>query len=82
MSKTIVGGGTKKILYALRTAQRIGVLNSAKALSSKNACKACGLGMGGQAGGMVNELGEYPAVCNKSVQARRPTSSRRSRKRC
>ena len=69
MSKTIVGGGTKKILYALRTAQRIGVLNSAKALSSKNACKACGLGMGGQAGGMVNELGEYPAVCNKSVQA-------------
>lgn len=25
--------------------------------------------MGGQSGGMVNELGEFPSVCNKSVQA-------------
>ena len=25
--------------------------------------------MGGQKGGMVNELGEFPSVCNKSVQA-------------
>jgi molybdopterin-dependent oxidoreductase alpha subunit len=64
-----VGGGTKKILYALRTAQRMGLKNSAKALTSKNACKACALGMGGQAGGMTNELGEFPAVCNKSIQA-------------
>jgi molybdopterin-dependent oxidoreductase alpha subunit len=64
-----VGGGTKKILYALRTAQRIGLKNSAKALTSKNACKACALGMGGQAGGMTDELGEFPAVCNKSIQA-------------
>lgn len=64
-----VGGGTKKILYLLRTAQRIGVRRAGKALTSHNACKACGLGMGGQRGGMVNELGEFPAVCNKSVQA-------------
>jgi molybdopterin-dependent oxidoreductase alpha subunit len=69
VSNTTVGGGTKKILYALRTAQRIGLKNSAKALTSKNACKACALGMGGQAGGMTNELGEFPAVCNKSIQA-------------
>ncbi|HKX79825.1 MAG TPA: FdhF/YdeP family oxidoreductase [Novosphingobium sp.] len=69
MSTTTVGGGTKKILYALRTATRMGVKNSAKALTSKNACKACALGMGGQAGGMTNELGEFPAVCNKSIQA-------------
>ncbi len=66
---TQVGGGVKKILYALRTIQRIGLLDSRKALSAKNACKACGLGMGGQAGGMTNELGEFPAVCNKSIQA-------------
>lgn len=64
-----VGGGMKKVLYALATARRMGIRNSAKALTSKNACKACALGMGGQAGGMVNELGEYPSVCNKSVQA-------------
>lgn len=69
MNKPIIGGGTKKILYALATARRMGLKNSAKALTSKNACKACALGMGGQAGGMVNELGEFPAVCNKSIQA-------------
>jgi molybdopterin-dependent oxidoreductase alpha subunit len=69
VSSITVGGGTKKILYALRTTVRMGVKNSAKALTSKNACKACALGMGGQAGGMTNELGEFPSVCNKSIQA-------------
>ncbi len=65
----IVGGGAKKILYTLNTVRRIGLLKSAKALSANNACKACGLGMGGQRGGMTNENGEFPSVCNKSVQA-------------
>ena len=66
---TITGGGTKKVLYTLATLKRIGLAKSAKALTAKNACKACGLGMGGQMGGMTNELGEFPSVCNKSVQA-------------
>lgn len=65
----IVGGGAKKVLYTLNTVRRMGLANSAKALGSKNACKACGLGMGGQQGGMTNEAGEFPSVCNKSVQA-------------
>src|SRR5262249_20388900 len=64
-----VGGGAKKVLYALETARKAGLVRTAKALTSKNACKACGLGMGGQKGGMTNEAGEFPAVCNKSVQA-------------
>lgn len=64
-----VGGGMKKVLYTLATARRIGLLDAAKALGAKNACKACGLGMGGQRGGMTDELGEFPSVCNKSVQA-------------
>ena len=64
-----VGGGPKKVLYTLGTVARIGLKNSAKALTANNTCKACGLGMGGQKGGMTNELGEYPAVCNKSIQA-------------
>ncbi len=68
-SKNIVGGGVKKVLYTLNTVRRIGVLSSAKALTSNNACKACGLGMGGQLGGMTNESGEFPSVCNKSIQA-------------
>lgn len=67
--KNIVGGGPKKVLYTLKTVQRIGLKNSAKALTAKNTCKACGLGMGGQRGGMTNELGEFPSVCNKSIQA-------------
>lgn len=67
--KPVVGGGASKILYALKTAKKMGLKNSAKALSSNNTCKACALGMGGQLGGMTNELGEYPAVCNKSIQA-------------
>jgi molybdopterin-dependent oxidoreductase alpha subunit len=65
----IVGGGAKKVLYTLETLRRIGVGKAAKALTSKNACKACAYGMGGQKGGMTNELGEFPSVCNKSVQA-------------
>ncbi len=65
----IVGGGAKKILYTLNTVRRIGLLQSAKALTANNACKACGLGMGGQRGGMTNEKDEFPSVCNKSVQA-------------
>ncbi|MGV8855434.1 MAG: FdhF/YdeP family oxidoreductase [Devosia sp.] len=65
----IVGGGPKKVLYTLATIGRMGVGKAAKALTAKNACKACAYGMGGQRGGMTNELGEFPSVCNKSVQA-------------
>ena len=68
-SAPLVGGGIKKVLYTLQVAQAAGWRPTAKALSANNACKACGLGMGGQRGGMTNELGEFPAVCNKSVQA-------------
>jgi molybdopterin-dependent oxidoreductase alpha subunit len=38
-------------------------------MTSRNACKTCALGMGGQAGGMRNELGHWPEVCKKSLQA-------------
>lgn len=65
----IVGGGARKVLYTLDTIRRMGVARAAKALTSKNTCKACAYGMGGQMGGMTNELGEFPSVCNKSVQA-------------
>ena len=38
-------------------------------MRSRNTCKTCALGMGGQSGGMVNESGHFPEVCKKSVQA-------------
>lgn len=65
----IVGGGPKKVLYTLATIARMGVGKAGKALTAKNTCKACAYGMGGQRGGMTNELDEFPSACNKSVQA-------------
>src|SRR6186997_2863417 len=63
------GGGWKAISYTLRTARQVGWLKLWRAMRSKNACKTCALGMGGQRGGMVNELGHFPEVCKKSLQA-------------
>jgi molybdopterin-dependent oxidoreductase alpha subunit len=40
-----------------------------RGLRSKNSCRTCALGMGGQRGGMVNESGHFPEVCKKSMQA-------------
>ena len=63
------GGGWKAIFYSLRLAQRVGWWNMWKAMRSKNTCKTCAVGMGGQLGGMVNEGGHFPEVCKKSFQA-------------
>jgi molybdopterin-dependent oxidoreductase alpha subunit len=64
------GGGWPAVRYALRMAgQAGGVLEFYRALRSRNACKTCALGMGGQRGGMVNEVGGFPEVCKKSMQA-------------
>ncbi|MBW3540631.1 MAG: histidine kinase, partial [Planctomycetes bacterium] len=63
------GGGWKAIVYSLRLARRVGWRTMWRALRSKNACKTCAVGMGGQLGGMVNEGGHFPEVCKKSLQA-------------
>jgi molybdopterin-dependent oxidoreductase alpha subunit len=63
------GGGWAAVLYTLRMAWRVGPWQLWKAMRSKNACKTCALGMGGQAGGMRNEAGHWPEVCKKSLQA-------------
>jgi molybdopterin-dependent oxidoreductase alpha subunit len=63
------GGGWKAIGYTLTLANRVGWWRMWKALRSKNTCKTCAVGMGGQLGGMVNEGGHFPEVCKKSVQA-------------
>jgi molybdopterin-dependent oxidoreductase alpha subunit len=62
-------GGLSSIKYALNVGKATGYKNLHLALSSKNTCKTCALGMGGQSGGMRNEAGEYPEVCKKSFQA-------------
>ncbi|MCG8406015.1 MAG: FdhF/YdeP family oxidoreductase [Phycisphaerales bacterium] len=63
------GGGWPAVKYALDIADRVGWLRLWRTLRSKNACKTCALGMGGQRGGMRNEQGRWPEVCKKSLQA-------------
>lgn len=64
------GGGLPAIWYTFRKAREVGGFRKLyRRLRSRNACKTCALGMGGQAGGMVNEAGHFPEVCKKSIQA-------------
>jgi len=62
-------GGWKSINYSLRVAGEVGVNNFVQSIRSKNTCKVCAYGMGGQRGGMVNEFGEGLEICKKSIQA-------------
>lgn len=64
------GGGLAALFYVLKKSREAGGLfKMYRRLSSRNTCKTCAFGMGGQAGGMVNEAGHFPEVCKKSVQA-------------
>ena len=65
---TIIGG-FNNIQYSLKAASKTGYGKMLKAIFSRNACKTCAYGMGGQKGGMINELGEFPQVCKKAFQA-------------
>jgi len=68
--KVDAGGGWPAIRYTFRKARQAGgFLATTRKLLSKNSCKTCAFGMGGQAGGMRNERGRFPEVCKKSVQA-------------
>ncbi len=63
-------GGWGAIRYSLKMARRAGGFwPMMRALASRNNCKSCALGMGGQNGGMRDEQGHFPAVCNKSFMA-------------
>ena len=62
-------GGFAAMKYVFAKGRSVGTVALYKRLRSKNACKTCALGMGGQQGGMVNEAGHFPEVCKKSVQA-------------
>ena len=64
-----IGGGWPSIRYALRVAREVGAARLLRTVFSRNACKTCGLGMGGQAGGMRDEAGHFPSICKKSLQA-------------
>lgn len=63
------GGGLAALRYVFDKGREVGLFDLYRRLRSKNTCKTCALGMGGQNGGMVNEAGHFPEVCKKSVQA-------------
>src|SRR2546428_8782025 len=64
------GGGLAAVAYVLRKGREAGgLLRLYRRLRSRNACKTCGMGMGGQLGGMTNEARHFPEVCKKSGQA-------------
>lgn len=68
--KVSSGGGFRAILYTLKKGREAGgVWKLFKAMRTRNSCKTCAVGMGGQKGGMVNELGHSFEVCKKSMQA-------------
>lgn len=70
MKKVKSGGGWPAIWYTFQKAKEVGGIRKLwAAMRTKNACKTCALGMGGQRGGMVNEEGSFPEVCKKSLQA-------------
>jgi hypothetical protein len=64
------GGGLAALRYSLAKGREAGgVAAVTKRLATRNTCKTCAVGMGGQQGGMRNEAGTFPEVCKKSVQA-------------
>ncbi|MEE9258110.1 MAG: FdhF/YdeP family oxidoreductase [Nitrospinaceae bacterium] len=63
-------GGWGALWYSLKTSRRAGgLIPMMRALFTRNSCKSCALGMGGQRGGMRDEKGTFPSVCNKSIVA-------------
>ena len=65
----MAGGGWSAIFYFIGKAFKAGPFAFARRMSSRNACKTCALGMGGQKGGMRDEKNAWPEVCKKSAQA-------------
>ena len=67
--QAMAGGGWSAIFYFIGKAFKAGPFAFARRMSSRNACKTCALGMGGQKGGMRDEKNAWPEVCKKSAQA-------------
>ena len=63
------GGGFAAIWYSIEKSFGAGVFEFWRRMLSRNSCKTCAVGMGGQQGGMRNEVGHFPEFCKKSVQA-------------
>src|SRR5437762_10043303 len=65
------GGGWPAVAYTVQKSFGAygGPMQFWRHMFSRNTCKTCALGMGGQQGGMRNEKGHFPEFCKKSLQA-------------
>ncbi len=69
-ARVSAGGGFAALAYTWKKGREAGGIGRLyRRLRSRNACKTCAFGMGGQRGGMVNEAGRFPEICKKSIQA-------------
>ena len=64
-----IGGGLKAVRYVMSIAGDVGPRRLVETVRSKNACKACAFGTGGQRGGLHNEHNAGIEICNKNIQA-------------
>lgn len=71
MHRIRAGGGWSAVIYTIEKSlkARGGPVSFWRRMTSRNTCKTCAVGMGGQLGGMRNEAGHFPEFCKKSVQA-------------
>lgn len=68
-TKQSIGGGLKAVRYVMSIAGDVGPRRLAQTVRSKNTCKACAFGTGGQRGGLHNEHKPGIEICNKNIQA-------------
>ena len=62
-------GGFKSLKYSLKVGRKVGFKNLLTTLWSRNTCKACAFGTGGQNRGIFNETKSRIEVCKKNFQA-------------
>ena len=64
-----IDGGFNAINYVMSIARQVGARKLSSSVRSKNACKACAFGTGGQRGGLHHEHSSRVEICRKIIQA-------------
>ena len=71
-----IGGGFNAINYVMSIARQVGARKLSSSVRSKNACKACAFGTGGQRGGLHHEHSSRVEICKKNHPGATKRSSR------
>ena len=71
-----IDGGFNAINYVMSIARQVGARKLSSSVRSKNACKACAFGTGGQRGGLHHEHSSRVEICKKNHPGATKRSSR------